>query len=468
MTAWRVGGGIAKVASTVRARGTLFAQIGWVGGSFVAQQVVRLATNVALAWLLAPALLGTMLLINTLRTGGELLSDVGIGQSMVHNQRAEERAFFDTAWTLKIVRGLVLFVIALALTVPLAALYDDPQLRVLLPISALIFVISGFASPSRYLLQKRLEVRRIALFDLAVSVASLVIHIVFALLSPTIWALVGGLLLGTLVSTVGSYFLLRGVTHRLKIERHALREITHFGKWIFFASLVYFLAMNFDRLYFADAIPFAVLGIYGIARTFADTVLQVFQRMGNMLIFPKISASEERGFALRARIAPLRWPVLIGSAAALALAVTFADTFIDLAYDDRYSSAGIFLTILLVGTWFAILGALADAMVMGVGKPASVATSNIVKLAVIAGTLPMFLPRWGIIAALFGFVAGEAARYAVLVWRKHALGLAFFRQDLAATMLFLVFALFCREFSGLLGLTSGLAGWVAQAGTAHV
>ena len=128
----------------------------WVTLEHGIQQILRLGTNVALARLLAPELLGTMLLINTLRTGGELLSDVGIGQSIVSHERGRDPKFFNTAWTIQIIRGAVLFAIALLITRPVAELYDSPELTILLPVAALVFVISGFASPSKFLLQKDL------------------------------------------------------------------------------------------------------------------------------------------------------------------------------------------------------------------------------------------------------------------------------------------------------------------------
>ena len=77
-------------------------------------------SNAPVFWLLFGAggmlcaLLGTMLLINTLRTGGELLTDVGVGQSVVNNKRGNEPTFYNTAWTIQIVRGLILFVIGAA------------------------------------------------------------------------------------------------------------------------------------------------------------------------------------------------------------------------------------------------------------------------------------------------------------------------------------------------------------------
>ena len=127
-------------------RAALLTATAWVTVQHGVQQALRLGTNVVLARLLAPELLGTMLLINTLRTGGELLSDVGIGQSIVSDERGRDPKFFNTAWTIQIIRGALLFAVALLITRPLAELYDSPQLTVLLPVAALDFLISGFTS----------------------------------------------------------------------------------------------------------------------------------------------------------------------------------------------------------------------------------------------------------------------------------------------------------------------------------
>ena len=461
-------GFVTHVASFMRTRALLLGQIGWVGSGFITQQALRLATSIALAWLLAPALLGTMLLINALRTGAELLTDVGIGQSIVNNKRGEDPVFLNTAWTMQIVRGVLLCAIGLAAAFPVAGLYDDARFMVLLPATAGIFIVSGFGSPTRYVLQRRLEVRKVAQLEIGLGILSFIIHVGLALITPTIWALIGALWIGSAISTVISFFLIKNHRHRLQFEQAAAVEIFQFGKWIFFASLIFFFASNFDRLYFAEAIPFAVLGIYGIARTFSEAIMQVFQRLGSMLVFPKISTSSLRGAELRSTILPLRRIVLFASAAGLAVAVTFADVFITIAYDDRYLSAGIFLTILLVGSWFGILAALADAMMMGVGKPSIVASSNLAKLVAIVVSLPLLLPTYGLIAALAAFSAAEVVRYAMLVWQKRMIGLGFTRQDIVGTLAFVLSALLLREATGMIGLTSGISGWIDAARLAQI
>lgn len=444
-------------------RQAIFGAAGWVTVTYVAQQILRLGTNIVLAWLLAPALLGTMLLINTLRTGGELLTDIGVGQSIVNHPRGNDPNFYNTAWTIQIIRGLLLFALAMLLTVPVAHGYDNPELLLLLPAVAPVFILTGLTSPARFLLQKQLQVRKLALFDLGAAVFATVAQISLAFFMPTIWALIWGLLIGTAGPAAASFFLIDWRSHRLRWEREAVRAIVHFGKWVFLASLVYFLALNFDRLYFADAIPLTLLGIYGIARTFSDSIMELFQRLGGLIIFPRVSASTLRGSDLKRAIGPMRLLVLAAVSISLAVAIALADEFIFLVYDDRYRAAGFFLSVMLVGTWFGIAATMADATMLGIGKPSNVALSNGVKLAVIVAALPWMLTNFGINAAIAVFVLAEAIRYAVLVLRQRSVGLSFIRQDVLMLAFFIGLILLFREATALLGLTDGLAGWQAQA-----
>ena len=51
-----------------------------------------------------------MAIVNSLRTGVDLVSDVGISQNIIHNKNADDPRFYNTAWTLQLIRGFVLWV----------------------------------------------------------------------------------------------------------------------------------------------------------------------------------------------------------------------------------------------------------------------------------------------------------------------------------------------------------------------
>src|SRR4029078_2717321 len=92
----------------------------WSVGAFGLLQGIRFATSVVLTRLLAPELFGIMVIFNSLKTGIELLTDVVIGQSIIHNRNGENPNCAQTAWTIQAMRGVVLWLIACAITVPIA------------------------------------------------------------------------------------------------------------------------------------------------------------------------------------------------------------------------------------------------------------------------------------------------------------------------------------------------------------
>ena len=441
--------------------GRLIGQVGWVTGSYAYAQVIRLGTSVVLARLLAPQLFGVMLIVNTLRTGVELLSDIGVGQNIVSNPDGDRPAFFNTAWTLQIVRGFLLAGVALVASPLLASFYADPQLSGVLPLTAVLFVLTGIQSPAHFLLQKRGDVRTYSLFEMAVNTASMVINITLALVTPTIWALIGGLLLSTFISTALSFVLIDPRVYRLRLDGAYTGTILRFGRWVFASSLVFFLAMNFDRLYFARVVPVALLGVYGVARTFTDAGTLLIQRVGNLLIFPKIAASGQDGAALRAAIAGPRSMALRLIAFGLSGAIAGSDRLILTLYDARYHAAAFMLPILMTGVWFAILSALGESVILGTGRPARAASANALKLVWTVVALPVALALFGMAGAIVAIAAAELVRYLALSMAQRAGNLSFLRQDAVLTILLIVLVVMWRLAFTAIGLVPAPAAWWA-------
>src|SRR3954453_15744408 len=119
---------------------SIIVRLGWVYGSYGVVQLLRLLNNVILARLLRSSILGLMALVNSIRTGVELLSDVGIMQNIISSPRGEDPLFYDTAWTLQAIRGLILATLCMLLAVPIARFFNYPQLAIILPVASLFFI----------------------------------------------------------------------------------------------------------------------------------------------------------------------------------------------------------------------------------------------------------------------------------------------------------------------------------------
>jgi len=70
--------------------------------------------------LLIPDMFGIMAIATMVPVILTLLSDVGLHQNIVQSRRGDDPAFLDTVWSVQIVRGFVLWAIALLVS---AALY---------------------------------------------------------------------------------------------------------------------------------------------------------------------------------------------------------------------------------------------------------------------------------------------------------------------------------------------------------
>jgi O-antigen/teichoic acid export membrane protein len=81
---------------------SLFSGTVWTVGAYVVGTALRVATNLVLVRLLAPDIFGTMLIVYTLRMGIELISDIGVGQSIIYNNNADNPEFYNTAWSLQL------------------------------------------------------------------------------------------------------------------------------------------------------------------------------------------------------------------------------------------------------------------------------------------------------------------------------------------------------------------------------
>ena len=185
-----------------------------------------------------------ILIADTLaKQGIEMLSDIGIGPSIVQSPRGDDRRFINTAWSLQALRGLLLFLVALLATPLVAHFYENPIFKAAVPVFSLIFLINGLRSVQPILLQKQMDTRRQGLFEIFLGIVSLVIHVAFAWLWPTVWALIGAMLVGAAIQTVVSFFLLRDVPFKPALHREHVHDILHFGKWVFLSSIVYFLGM---------------------------------------------------------------------------------------------------------------------------------------------------------------------------------------------------------------------------------
>jgi O-antigen/teichoic acid export membrane protein len=322
-------------------------------GGYAVTQVLRLVSNVVLSRLLFPEAFGLSALVTIILIGVTLLSDVGLEPAVVQNRRGDDPRFLDTVWTLKVVRGALLWGLCSALAWPFAALYSEPELIQLLPVGALSAVLHGLSSTSLLTLRRRVDLAPLAILEVASKVMGVGVMVIWALIHPSVWALIAGSLVEAACHCAGSYMMKLGpaghVRNRFGWDPEAARAVIHFGKWIFGSSAVFFFGRQGDRLLLGKFLGIAWLGIYNIAVFLSEAALMLIDRITHGVFFPIFSEAARDGderlkrvyYSTRLRLDWLALPS-VGALAVLGPSV------VELLYDDRYVEAGWMLQALCI------------------------------------------------------------------------------------------------------------------------
>lgn len=411
----------------------------WTIASYGLSQVLRLGSNLILTRLLVPEMFGLISLVYVFITALHLFSDVGIGTSLILNKRGEEPDFLNTAWTLQVCRGVILWFCTLLLAWPIAHLYQQPQFLWLIPVVGLGTVISGFNSTSVFTLNRNMAFRPLAIFELSGQLTGIVVMIVWAWFSPTIWAILMGSFASQILQLIWSHYWNSSSPHRFMLNQEVVREILSFGKWIFVSTALTFFAEQADRLILGKLLTLDMLGVYGVALTLADLPRSVTLALSSKVMFPAISKlADLPRETLRAKILKNRQPILIVLAVGLTALVSFGDVAIKILYDQRYIKAAWMLPILALGIWPRVLcNTGTEQILFAIGKIQYPAFGQLLRFLWTSIGLWVGFSTAGLLGAIVAVALNDLCFYTAISYGLCREKVNFLVQDFQATVLLL-------------------------------
>jgi O-antigen/teichoic acid export membrane protein len=419
-------------------------------GFYGASYSLRFAGNIVLTRLLFPEQFGLMALANALRQGVEMLSDIGIGPSIVQNKRGDDPNFVNTAWTLQIVRACLMWLVALAIAWPAQHFIypNDPELLFLFPAVALCGLIGGFNSTALYTLNRHLRMGRITALNLTSQVSGLVTMVLLAWycqgqrsLAPyAVWSLVIGALLSQCVQTFGSHLLDPRVRNRLCWDRTAVHAVFHFAKWIFISTLLTYFMLQLDQLMLGRLLSKDDLGVFSVAKNMAVMIPSAVSTLGAAVMFPVLArVVRDEPQRIRAKVERVRTLVLLPSALALALLVVFGNDIIHALYKPDYHGAGWMLRILAAGAIGVLISPSYGQAMMALGRGEQIVWLLVSLIGfMLAGTLIGYYFFGGLQGFVIGLALTEWLNYPFVALRARKYGVWTPRVD---AMLFVVAAI---------------------------
>lgn len=394
-----VGGGFGKRL--------VLSAVGWSLLGYGSSYGLRMLSSIIMTRLLVPEMFGVMAVAMVVLTIVFMMCDVGLRQAVIRSPNGDQQIFLDTAWTVQIIRGFIIWTVCALCAAFIAwgsasgwfasaSVYAAPELPWVVMSIALTSVILGFQSTKSMTSDRHFNQRQLTVIELISQSIGLVVCVAVAYATRSIWSFVAGTLVASVITLALSHFYLKGPLNRLRIDRACLKELSHFGRWVLLSSGLTVLAANGDRVMLANAIDPRNFGFYVIALNF---VLMV-EGAGGRLFMSVATASlskiaNENLQRIRDAYYRMRLPFDVAFIGSAGILFASADAIVTVLYDDRYADAGPILRVLsfsLILSRFGLLHSLYIAM----GKPQYLGLLNAVKTAALFVLVP--LCTW-----LFGF-----------------------------------------------------------------
>lgn len=406
---------------------------------FGLSQVIRLSGNIVAAALLFEEAFALVAISMAVIQGLAMFSDFGIGPSVVQHRRGDEPAFLNTAWTLQVLRGLLLALLAAMLGWPLATLYgaNEPmaqELVWLLPLAAFSTVITAFNSPAMLSAARHVQLLKVTAIELLSQVAGVAVMLFVAWKTGEVYSLVIGGVFGSVVTLTLGYIWIGGRWPHFMVDRAAFWDIFHFGKWIFLSTVLTFLALQLDKFLFPAVFPLAETGVYIIAATFSALAPALLGRLQLMVAFPVYSRVSLDSTALRRAFDISRRIILALGAVIAAAMIGCAEVFINLAYDDRYSRASLYIPLLALGAWFVVLEGLYGAVFLATARARWIVLTNLAKVCAFVLFFFFAVNAESMFLAVCAVAAADLVKAIVAISLAHRLGLAEVIGDLMWTL----------------------------------
>jgi O-antigen/teichoic acid export membrane protein len=387
----------------------------WTIASTATSQTLRFGKSLILTRLLFPEAYGVMTIVWSILYVINMLSDAGLSAAAIRHPRGGDPDFLNTLWSAKVMRGAIIFIITCAIAYPIASFYKMPDLLWLVPIAGCTTLISGFDSTNIYVLQRKMQYKLTSLLTLSNEIIVTILTIAWAYFYPGLGPLIGGAIIGTLYNLYVSHALLPGARNKFHWDTHAAKDLFHFGKWIFFSSIVYLIYAQGDKMVLGKYLDTKLLGIYSIAIMISEIISGVISKLNTGVFYTALSQiiNNEKS-RLKSTFYKLRLGIDLSLIIPIGILMMVSENVVHVLYDVRYHAAGWMLKILCIRLIMIAMLSSSESCLFSLGKPQYAVVQNICRAIWILIGVPLGWQYYGIEGVVWTVASTEVPVWIVL------------------------------------------------------
>ncbi|CAN5915443.1 hypothetical protein BH11PSE13_BH11PSE13_20640 [soil metagenome] len=262
-----------------------------------------------------------------------------------------------TAFTLSLLRGLVIALVLLVLAWPLAAFNDEPRLKALLGVLALAPALRGLVSPRMVEFARAFNFRPDAVMELSAKAVAFIVSLIIAVTTRSYWAIAAATVLGPLVTTLLSYYF---APLRPRLTLIDWKYFSNLIGWNFVAQFGSALNWQIDRLLLPRVTTTTAFGQYAVGKQISEIPgLALIQPLAR----PAIATSATAGASQSSRYLQLSHGIALVMILAMGVPLLWPEVLIRIALGLTWLPAADLLrwisAVVLLGMPAVLMGPLA-------------------------------------------------------------------------------------------------------------
>ena len=232
----------------------------WSYLTFAIGKAMVLVSTVILARILTPADFGLVGLASVMAGYLGTLHTFGVGEAFIQSKFGSEESA-NATFVLSVASGILLFLVSVIITPLVVIFFREPRIQSIFPVLAFTYVLTGLTTIHDALLVKQLKFQQRLLPTLVQYISKGIASIVLALMGFGAWAIVWGVIIGTVAKSITLVFV-----SPWKLTRawnpQVTREIFGFGKFMVLQNIFGALEDNIDYMIVGRRLGVTDLGLY--------------------------------------------------------------------------------------------------------------------------------------------------------------------------------------------------------------
>lgn len=222
-----------------------------------------------------------------------VFAEVGFGAAIIQKQKIQ-KGHLNTTFLVNVTLGLILLFVGLGVARIAAWFFKTPEVRPVLAVLSLGFLINALSLTQVAYLQRRMQFKKLALRDLIASTLGAVVAIVLALNGYGVWSLVAQSLTVYTAGSVLIWFYSAWKPGIHDVSFSYLKDLWSFSSRIFLFNIFKYFSQNIDKVLVGYYLDPTALGYYTFAFRIVIFPFTTFVGAVGTYLFPKYSRMQSQ------------------------------------------------------------------------------------------------------------------------------------------------------------------------------